>query len=55
MNSNIDIFERYKRDTMKIARQLFYTDSTIRAIRDANTEAEVLRIMHDARERGEKR
>lgn len=48
-------FKRYKRDTMRIAKQLFYLDSTISAIKNAQSESEITRIMYNARQRGEKR
>lgn len=48
-------FKKYKSDSIRIARQLFYTDSTISAIRKAKSESEVIRAMQTARQRGEKR
>lgn len=48
-------FKKYKSDSIRIARQLYYTNSTISAIRKAKSESEVIRAMQTARERGEKR
>lgn len=40
----------YKRGTIKIAKELRYDDSVISRLRDSNTETEICRIMHTARE-----
>lgn len=48
-------FKKFKSDSVRIAKQLFYTDSTISAIRKAKSESEIIRAMQSARQRGEKR
>ena len=47
--------KRYKSDAIRIARQLYYTETTIEAIKNAKSENEVTRILITARQRGEKR
>ena len=46
---------RYISKAIKIAKQLYYTEATIEAIKNAKSENEVTRILLGARQRGEKR
>lgn len=44
-------FETYQQSAMTTARELFYGEAVIKAIANAKTEGEIIRIMRTARQR----
>lgn len=49
MKKQITTLNRYKKDAITAARELYYPQQVINKIRIAETESEVSRIMRDAR------
>lgn len=43
-------FRLYKREAISAAIQLYYPQDVVDRIRNAQTEAEIINILHDARE-----